>query len=185
MCMSEVEGVGLLWGSTYAESLVMVVPRVLRPSKPTQLWGADMILVMESLSHIPERDGLGTPIMEAWIDFSYAGVGLAFLLLGCLARCLWHYRLRYRDSSARLGLYIFSMLPFFYFETHSTFGLLFLLRLPLTLMAAVGALDVLGVFRVPPGRAERLRAASSLPCPPPEPHATDGLTAVARSRAQA
>jgi hypothetical protein len=147
MCLKDLTGAEPMWGRTYLASVATLVPRIVWPTKPKGFPDADMVAVTNVQFRIPDVDSVGNPVMEGFINFSYPGVAASLFLMGLLARLFWAYRQRHQCSAGRLGLYLMAMLAFFAFETHSTLGILGLLRLPVALIVIDGSMRAIGALR--------------------------------------
>ena len=138
LCLMELSNTPLLGGSTYAESILLLVPRFVWPEKPA-LPGADLVGVITTRIGGRPQDAVGSPIAEAYLNFGFIGVGVVFAALGLIGRALWRYRIRNSESGVALGLYMMSLTVFVLFETHSTIGILTGFRVPLAGMLALWA----------------------------------------------
>ena len=130
-----------LEGTTFVGSIAIMIPRVLWKDKSISE-STDMVAAMNANLSLPEQDAVGNPVMEGYINFLYPGVALVFVILGLVCRWLWAYRIKHQRSGAHLGLVLMALVPFFFFETHSTFGNFTLLRVPLLLILIVRVLSV-------------------------------------------
>jgi hypothetical protein len=148
MCFSEMVGLGSspLNGTTYADSTLLLVPKVIWPEKPP-LPGADLVGVMNARLGVRPQDAVASPVAEAYLNFGYIGVFIAYVVLGLIGRVLWAFRMAYADSLSAGGVYLMSMTVFALFETHSTIGMLTGLRIP-----AVLILGILAYTAVNPAR---------------------------------